>query len=99
MALIIVGILALAFGAYRFVDAAVQIQNNAAFKAENSGQETVIQDQTQGQLLFAAGIQYRKLLAQRNEAMIIAGAGLVILAGGWLGNDVLRARSKAVAVA
>jgi Ca2+/Na+ antiporter len=96
MALIIVGIVALVFGAYRFVDAATRIQSNRAFQIQSSGQEVAPQDNGAAQALIASGIEYHALVSQRNESLIIAGTGLVILSLGFLGNDLLRPREKTV---
>jgi hypothetical protein len=96
LAFIIVGVVGLLFGGYRFVDAALQIQNNQAFQIQQSGQEIAPQSQSDAQGLFAAGVQYHALVQQRNEGLIIAGAGLVMLSVGWLGNDIIGSRHKPI---
>lgn len=96
LAFIIVGIMALLFGGYRFVDSATRIQNNAAFQAKNGVQTISPENQAGAQVLFAAGAEYRDLLGERNEAIIFIGAGLVLLSLGWLGNDIIRSRHKVI---
>jgi hypothetical protein len=96
MALIIVGIVALLFGAYRFVDAATRIQNNQAFQIQSSGQPISPQDNGEAQSLIASGIEYHALVGQRNESLVIGGVGLVLVSLGFLGTDLLRSREKTV---
>jgi hypothetical protein len=98
MALVIVGIVALLFGAYRFVDAATRIQNNPAFQVQSNGQTVSPQDMGTAEMLVSSGLAYRELVRQRNEALVIGGVGLVMLSLGWLGNDVIRSRRKVVKV-
>ncbi len=96
LALMLIGVAALLFGAYRFVDAATRIQNNPAFLMQSSGQTVSPQDAGTAESLIAAGMEYRRLVGQRNEALIIGGAGVILLAVGWLGSDVLKSRHKLV---
>lgn len=99
MALIIIGVLALFFGVYRFVNAALLIQDNPAFKAQSNNQTVAPQSQEEAQILVSAGMQYRQLVGERNDALIIGGAGLILLALGWLGNDFIKSRQKSAAAA
>jgi hypothetical protein len=96
LAFIIVGVVALLFGGYRFIDAVIQIQNNQSFQVQQSGQEVAPQSAGEAQGLFASGVQYHALVGQRNESLVIAGAGLIMLSIGWLGNDAIRSRHKVV---
>ncbi|MBZ0281875.1 MAG: hypothetical protein K8L97_14135 [Anaerolineae bacterium] len=94
IALILIGLAALLFGGYRFVDAALQIQNNLAFQLEQSGGEVSPQSDAEAQMLVSTGLEYRELLRRRNESLMVLGGGIVLLAVGWLGADVLNGRRK-----
>jgi len=94
IAIILVGLGALLFGGYRFVDAALRIQNNLTFQIEQKGNEIAPQSQAEAQMLFATGVEYRELLAQRHQSLMILGSGIVLISLGWLGADILNGRRK-----
>jgi hypothetical protein len=94
MALILIGLLLAVIGVIQFVDAALRLQNNAAYQASIGGDPLSLGSREQAQGLIAAGMEYRRLLAQRNNALIFGGAGLVVGALGWLAYDYLRSRER-----
>lgn len=94
MALILIGVILAVGGVIQFADAALRLQNNAAYQASIGGEPLTLGSQEQAQGLIAAGMEYRRLLAQRNNALILGGAGLVAGAVGWLVYDFLRSRER-----
>jgi len=92
LAIVIVGIGLIVFGAYRYLDAARQLSDNMAQKIQESGTEISNLSNGEAQMLMSADIQRRKLLQQQNYAMIFAGVGLALAAAGWLAGDFLAAR-------
>jgi hypothetical protein len=95
-ALLIIGIAALLFGAFRFLEATVNIQNNMAHQIQSSGQQVDPQSESEAMQLMSADLERRAFDRQRDQALIIAGAGLALIALGWLGNDFVSLRRKAV---
>jgi hypothetical protein len=95
-AFIIIGILAGLFAAQQFIDASLRIQNNASYIAKSSEAALELQSQAEAQMLMAADVEYRRLLLQRDNALIVGGLGLASLALGWIGNDFVRARRRKV---
>jgi len=93
-ALLIIGVLAALFAAAQFVDASLKMQNNASYQAKSSETPLELQSQAAAQVLIAADVELRRLLEQRNNALIVGGVGLVSLALGWIGNDLLRSRRR-----
>lgn len=94
LALMIVGALALALAAYRYVDAWTRLQNNQAYQIEVNGQTVAPESEAMAQMLIAAGVEYRRLNLQRNEALMIGGGGLALLALGWLGSDLISGKKR-----
>lgn len=90
LALCIVAVLLIAFGGWQFLDASLRIQDNPAHQAQMSDEAISLESEVQAQGLLAAGLEYRRLLAQRNTALMIGGAGLALLALGWIGYDMIR---------
>src|SRR5688572_15107217 len=95
-AFIIIGILAGLFAAQQFIDASLRIQNNTSYIAKSSETALELQSQAEAQMLMAADVEYRRLLLQRDNALIVGGLGLASLALGWIGNDFVRARRRKV---
>lgn len=93
-AFIIIGVVAALFAAQQFIDASLRIQNNASYIAKSSDTPLELQSQAEAQMLMAADVEYRRLLLQRDNALMIGGVGLVSLALGWIGNDFVRARRR-----
>lgn len=94
MALILIGGALAVIGIIQFASATLSLQNNAAYQASIGGEPLALGSEEQAQGLIAASMEYRRLLAQRNTALILGGAGLVAGAVGWLGYDFLRSRQR-----
>jgi hypothetical protein len=95
-ALLIIGIAALVFGVFRFLEATVNMQNNLAYQIQASDQEIDPQSEGEAMQLMSADLERRALDRQRDQALIVAGAGLALISLGWLGNDFVSIRRKAV---
>jgi H+/Cl- antiporter ClcA len=94
MALILIGVVLVTISVVRFVSASQQLDGNLAQQMQ-SGEIPVnpeTPEETQG--LIASDIERRRLSGERNEALIMGGAGLGLLAVGWLGYDFARGRRK-----
>jgi hypothetical protein len=87
---IAIGTLALALGAWQFVAAEIGLRNNNAYQLRD--EEITIETPTQQTLLFQSDVERRGLEAQRWSAIITGGAGLAVMAFGWMllnvANDV-----------
>jgi hypothetical protein len=94
MAIVLIGLVLVVIGIIQFADAALKLQNNAAYQASIGGEPLALGTEEQAQGLIAASMEYRRLLAQRNNALIFGGAGLVAGAVGWLGYDLMRSRQR-----
>jgi hypothetical protein len=94
LAIMIVGIGLFAFGAFRYLDAARQLNNNMAQKLHDSGEQPSNLTTGEAQMLMSADIQRRELLQQQYYALIFAGVGLALAAAGWLVGDFLAARTS-----
>lgn len=91
LALIMLGIVALALGLYRFIDLSQQLQNNLAYQLQSGGGQSMnIQTQADAQMLIGASVQMQRLTGQRSEAVVLIGAGVALIALGWLGYDLAR---------
>ena len=97
LALCIVAVLLIAFGGWQFLDASLRLQDNPAYQAQMSDEAISLESEVQAQGLLAAGLEYRRLLAQRNTALMIGGAGLALLALGWIGYDMIRSYRRRTA--
>ncbi len=97
-AFIIIGVVAGLYAAQQFIDASLRIQNNASYQAKSSETPLELQSEAEAQMLMAADVEYRRLLTQRDNALIVGGVGLALLALGWIGNDFVRARRRKVNV-
>jgi hypothetical protein len=95
-ALLIIGILAGLFAVIQFVDASLRIQNNASYIAKSKDTPLEIKSEVEAQILMASDLEYRKLMEQRSNALIVGGGALVCLALGWIGNDFIRAQRRKV---
>ncbi len=95
-AFILIGVVAGLFAAQQFIDASLRIQDNASYQAKSSDTPLELQSQAEAQMLMAADVEYRRLLLQRDNALVVGGAGLASLALGWIGNDFVRARRRKV---
>jgi hypothetical protein len=94
LALVILGIGLIVFGAYRYIDATRQLNDNMAQKVHDSGEDVSKLTNEQAQMLMGADVARRELVQQQNYAFILGGVGLVLIAVGWLGGDFLAARRQ-----
>jgi len=95
MALILIGVVLIAMGAYQFLDAAQKLQSNTAHQILNAEATAEAQSLDAAQGLVASDMERRRLDRQHDQSLIMAGAGLALLAVGWLGYDYVRGRRKA----
>ncbi len=91
-ALIIIGVALILLAAQQYVDAATRLNDNLAYQAQQAGEAVPLESQAEAQILVGAGMEMRRLTAQRDRALMIGGGGLVLLALGWIGMDFARAR-------
>lgn len=94
-AIILIGIVVFLFGLYQFITASQGIENNYAYQFRSQNTSVQEMDQATGRVLMIEDMKLRDLQRTRNEAAIITGAGVILIAGGWLGADMLRGRMKA----
>lgn len=99
VALIIIGVGLAAISAQQFIDATLRLQDNTTYQTRSSGEEVTIESQTEALMLMGEGVEFQRLTAQRNNALIIGGVGLVILAVGWLGYDIARSKRRKLSTA
>lgn len=90
----IVGILLLAGGLVWYAILSNQITRNVAYQIRTQNQEIDPQSQTEALGLIRAGEDLRALDHNRDIATIVGGAGLILIAVGWLSRDFVRARAK-----
>lgn len=93
-ALILIGLALLLVGFYRFISTSQAITANFAYRYHQ--QNTTVQaiDEATARVLMSADLDLRDLELQRNEAVIVIGAGVVLTAFGWLLNDFFRSRHQ-----
>jgi uncharacterized membrane protein YidH (DUF202 family) len=95
LAIVIIGVALSLFSAARYADLSFRIAGNASFQVRQAGGQAALQTETDARMLMSADLQLRELESDRNTALIAGGIGLVILAVGWLGYDMSRARKTA----
>ena len=93
-ALILIGLVLLLFGFYRFMTTSQAMTDNFAYKYQQQNTSTQSIDAATARVLMSADLDLRGLERQRNEAVIIIGAGVILTAVGWLLNDFLRSRHR-----
>lgn len=94
LAFVMIGVALSLFSAARYVDLSFRIAGNASFQVRQAGGKAALETQTDARMLMAADLQLRELDSERNTALIAGGAGLVILAIGWLGYDLSRTQRQ-----
>ena len=94
IALIMLGLVALLFGLLRFVTLTQAQSENAAYKVRQQNGAVQLQSQADAQMLMSADLDLHDIQRQRNESAVIIGAGVALLAAGWLGNDLIRGRTR-----
>ncbi len=91
---IVIGILLVGYGAWRYLELSSQLSGNMAAQIHQDGGEVALESQAQAQGLMASDIQRRRLVSEQFNMMIIGGIGLALLGLGWLGYDILRGRRR-----
>ena len=91
---IVLGILLVGYGAFRYLSLSNQLLGNTAAQIHEAGGEVELQSKAQAQGLMAADIERRRLVADQYNMMVLGGIGLALLGFGWLGNDIMRGRRR-----
>ncbi len=91
---IVIGILLVGYGAFRYLELSNQLSGNMAAQIHEDGGEVTVESKAQAQGLMASDIQRRRLVAEQFNMMVIGGIGLALLGLGWLGYDILRGRRR-----
>lgn len=87
LALILIGVALAGFGVFQYIRLTQAINDNVAYQINAQGQQIDPQSIAEGQALMAASMSLRELDAERDQALILGGAGLVLIAVGWLGRE------------
>ena len=93
-AVILIGALAVVFGAYQFFNSTYGMGQNLAFQMQARDSEIPIESQAQAQQLFAADMSLRELQSAQSGGVIIFGVGIALIGAGWLGRDWAKGRSE-----
>ncbi|MBE2182367.1 MAG: hypothetical protein IAE89_02975 [Anaerolineae bacterium] len=99
LALMIIGILLLAFGVIRYFTLSYQMGQNLAFQIQAQSQNVDPQTMAEAQGLMASNEALRQIEAGRSQSVIFSGAGLVLIAVGWLGRDWVQSKRRKTAKA
>ena len=89
---VIIGVLCVAFGSLWYAVVSNQIDRNFAYQIRSQSQQVDPQSQTEAMGLIRAGEELRELDHNRSIATVVGGAGLILIAVGWLSRDFLLAR-------
>lgn len=92
LALILIGVGLAVFGGVQYARLTLAINDNVAYQINARGEQIDPQSMTEGQLLMAASMALRELDAERDRALIAGGAGLMLIAVGWLGRELTGSR-------
>jgi hypothetical protein len=103
LALMIIGFAAALFGAYRVIVMTQERDANFAYRTQQqqaADNATLEVNQAEASVLFGSQLSLVEIERARYEGVIITGVGLMLVALGWLVNDVWRTRNrKALAAA
>lgn len=94
IAFILIGIVLVVLGVVQFVSTSIALDNNLAYQVRTGEQPATAGSNTEARGLVASDLERRDLVQERYNALIIGGAGLVLLSIGWIGFDVARNRRK-----
>lgn len=97
LAMFIIGGLMFVFAVYQIASSSYQMGQNIAYQQQARGGEVDLQSQAQAQQLLAADLSLRELYQQRNTGIILAGAGLMVLAVAWIVRDAAAGARRAEA--
>jgi hypothetical protein len=95
MAVALLGVLVIAFSAWRFIDANNTLSRGERALSSLEGMDAEQQRAVMDALGPAYLIEQREASLTRNISLIMAGGGLVALGAAWLGYDLLNRRAKA----
>jgi Tfp pilus assembly protein PilN len=96
-AIMIIGFAAALFGTYRVIAMTQERDANFAYRTQQqqaADNTTIEVDQAEVSVLFGSQLSLVEIERARYEAVIITGVGLVLVAAGWLVNDVWRSRHR-----
>jgi hypothetical protein len=99
LALMLLGVGALLFGFWIFLNNSQQIQDNLAYQVKQqqaNSSETLQLQSSEAQALFSADLKLRDLERNRSIAVVVIGGGVILTAVGWLANDFVRSRRRAM---
>lgn len=94
LALIMIGVGLIAFALFRYAQTSYQIGQNFAFQQQAQSGEVALQNEAEARVLMAADIELRELVSERSSTVIVGGGGLIVLALGWLFNDLVSQAHK-----
>jgi hypothetical protein len=94
LALILVGVALTIISIVGYIRNTYEIGQNLAYQIQSQNQTIDPQTPTEGQMLMAADMQLRDLVRDRNTMLILGGAGLILIAVGWIGRDLVRGRAR-----
>lgn len=91
---LIIGSLCVVVGIVWYAIVSNQIDRNFAYQIRSQSQQIDPQSQTEALGLVRAGEELRELDHNRSLATIVGGAGLILIAVGWLSRDIVRSRER-----
>ncbi len=94
IAFILIGIVLVVLGVVQFVSTSIALDNNLAYQVRTGEQPATAGSNTEARGLVASDLERRDLVQERYNALIMGGAGLILLSIGWIGFDVARNRKK-----
>lgn len=98
LALILIGVGLIAFAVFRYAQTSYNIGQNFAFQrqvqSESEGADIALQNESEARVLMAEDMELRDLVRERNNTFVVGGAGLIVLAVGWLLNDLVNSNQN-----
>jgi hypothetical protein len=94
LALILLGVGFMLFAVVRYGVLSYQIGQNLAYQAMNRAAPVEAGTGNEAMGLIRAGQELREMTAQQNQSIIFLGAGMILIALGWLGRDMAKSRLK-----
>ena len=94
---LIIGALCIAVGVIWYGILSNQIDRNFAYQIRSQSQQVDPQSQTEAMGLIRAGEELRQLDHNRSIATVVGGAGLILIAVGWLSRDFVLSKQRNLA--
>ena len=91
---LIIGVLCVLVGVAWYAISASQIDRNLAYQIRSQNQQIDPQSQTEAMGLIRAGGELRALYHNQSIATVVGGAGLILIAVGWLSRDFVLSRQR-----